>query len=413
MNQGAAKSPPKPSELPVPEELEDDRDPTVPTYSKWRKDFILNRLRLVARIVPGSLIGITIVEAVFSPEMFSDGLWVVRLASIVGLLLCWGLQKIPLFRLYPSLPILCNSMCVTLLPQILRSFMGLVEFDPFVWSLMFFSLATCIPVLWQVHLQSQLVPLIYFGVTYGILRLPLSKSSTAVSALACLYLLLSVIICYALISLYDRLARSEFAARREIEVLHQHIEKISVVDSLTGIANRRRFSEHLSQEWRRMARENKPLSLILCRIDFFKRYSYICGETAANECMQQVATGIRQAVKRPADLVARYRGDTFGIILPNTNAEGATKVARMIRAEVDALKIIHPDSQISSYITVSQGVSSTIPQRDVTEITLMIAAGEAWSEAKANGGDSIILKSLDRQKESSQPDEMFSSDTVG
>lgn len=278
---------------------------------------------------------------------------------------------------------------------------------------MFFTQATCIPVLWQVHLQSQLVPLIYFGVTYGILRLPLSKYSQTVSAPACLYLLFSVVICYFCVSLYDRLARSQFAASREIEALHQQIENISVVDPLTGIANRRRFSEHLSQEWQRMARENQPLSLILCRIDFFKRYSYICGESAANECMQRVASAIRQAVKRPTDLVARYRGDTFGIILPNTDDQGARQVARIIRAEVNALEIIHPDSQISTYITLSQGVSSTIPQRDSTEITLMITAGEAWSEAKANGGDSIIFKSVTKKAESSNPDEMFSGDSIG
>lgn len=412
MNQGAVKSSAKPPELPIPEELEDDRDPTAPTYNRWRKDFIVNRLGLVVGIVSGSLGGITIVEAVFSPEKFSDGLWVVRLASILGLLACWGLQKIPLFRLYPSLPISCNYMCVTLLPQILRSFIGLVEFEPTIWSLMFFAQATSMPVLRQVHLQSQLVPLIYFGVTYGILRLPLSKSSTPVTAQACLYLLLSVVICYFFVSLFDRLAREEFAAQREIEALNQQIEKISVVDDLTGIANRRRFSEHLSQEWRRMAREIKPLSLILCRIDYFKRYSYICGETATDECMQRVATAICRAVKRPADLVARYRGDTFGIILPNTDAEGARQVARIIRAEVKDLQIIHPDSPISTYITLSQGVSSMIPQRDSTEFTLMIAAGEAWSEAKANGGDGIMIKSV-TNKQSENSDEVFSEDSMG
>lgn len=400
MNQGVGKSSPKPSELPVPEDFSDDRDPTAPTYSRWRKDFILKRLALVIWIVSGGLGGITIVEAVFSRLMFSDGLWIVRLASILGLLACWGSQKIKLFSFSPSLQIYCLSWCVTLLPQILRSVMGLAEFQPTIWSLMFFTQVTCIPVLWQVHLQSQLLPLLYFGVAYGILGLPLSKSSGILNASACLYLLLSVVICYFWVRLYDRLARSQFAASTEIEALQQQIENISVVDPLTGIANRRRFSEHLSQEWRRMARENQPLSLILCRIDFFKRYSYICGESAANECMQRVATAICQAVKRPADLVARYRGDTFGIILPNTNAEGAQQVAKSVRAEVNALEIVHPSSQISTYITLSQGVSSTIPQRDSTEITLMITAGEAWSEAKAHGGDSITFKAVTKKEES-------------
>src|ERR687885_668791 len=104
-----------------------------------------------------------------------------------------------------------------------------------------------------------------------------------------------------------------------------------------------------------------PLSLLLCDVDFFKLYNDSKGHQAGDECLQQVAQALKRAVKRPADLVARYGGEEFVVILPNTNGEGAMRVAEEIRLSVRRLGVTHPKSPISEYVTLSLGVSCIVP----------------------------------------------------
>jgi diguanylate cyclase (GGDEF)-like protein/PAS domain S-box-containing protein len=181
---------------------------------------------------------------------------------------------------------------------------------------------------------------------------------------------------------------------QQLEVANQELKRLATLDGLTGLANRRRFDEYIEQEWQRLAREQEPLSLILCDIDFFKLYNDTYGHQAGDDCLKQVATALRHSVKRPADLVARYGGEEFAVILPHTTAAGAFCLAKSIHQQIRQLKLAHPGSTVSQYVTLSLGVAGLIPCPGVTPAKLIAAADAALYEAKTTGRDRVILVEL-------------------
>jgi diguanylate cyclase (GGDEF)-like protein len=132
------------------------------------------------------------------------------------------------------------------------------------------------------------------------------------------------------------------------------------IDGLTQIANRRRFDEYLSQEWRRHVRMQQPLSLLICDVDHFKLYNDSLGHQAGDECLKSVAKAINHCY-RVGDLVARYGGEEFAMVLPQTNRTGAVQVAERVRAAVTAAALPHPASPVWERVTVSIGVASMTP----------------------------------------------------
>jgi diguanylate cyclase (GGDEF)-like protein/PAS domain S-box-containing protein len=180
----------------------------------------------------------------------------------------------------------------------------------------------------------------------------------------------------------------------QMEIANAELKRLACLDGLTQVANRRHFNEYLEREWRRMIREQNPIALILCDIDYFKLYNDTYGHLPGDSCLQQVADAIKRAVKRPADLVARYGGEEFAIVLPNTNAEGALTVAEEIRAYVAALQIVHAESKTSKYVTLSLGVAVTIPTLHGSYQELIRTADLRLYEAKSQGRDRIVLKTF-------------------
>lgn len=187
-----------------------------------------------------------------------------------------------------------------------------------------------------------------------------------------------------------RRQRTEVALQK----VSEELEQLAVFDDLTRIANRRRFEEYLYQEWRRLGREKQSLSIIFCDIDYFKSYQDGYGDEMADLCLQKIAQATRRATRRPADLAARYGSEWFAIILPNTDAKGAFRVALNIRMEVRQLEIIHGYSPISEFVTLSMGVSSMIPTLESEPELLVAAADKALQEAKKQGRNRVVLKSF-------------------
>ena len=176
---------------------------------------------------------------------------------------------------------------------------------------------------------------------------------------------------------------------QQLQAANLKLERLATLDELTQLANRRRFDQYLEKEWRRQAREQTPLSLILCDIDSFKSYNDTYGHPGGDECLRQVARAIGNAIDRPADLVARYGGEEFAVILPNTAIQGAVLVAEHIQVKIAALQLPHAGSQVSQYVTVSLGVASMVPGSEPGGEILIAAADRALYQAKRLGRDRI------------------------
>ncbi|MGD1716458.1 PAS domain S-box protein [Dapis sp. BLCC M172] len=177
---------------------------------------------------------------------------------------------------------------------------------------------------------------------------------------------------------------------QQLQNSNEKLYQLATLDGLTQIANRRYFNEYLEQEWLRMAREKKPLSLIMCDIDFFKKYNDTYGHQKGDECLQRVAKTISAVVKRPADLVARYGGEELAVILPNTNLEGAIYIAKIIRQAIYNLEIPHQSAPIYKQVTMSLGVSSIIPFPEATSKSLIAGADQALYQAKEKGRNQVL-----------------------
>ena len=179
----------------------------------------------------------------------------------------------------------------------------------------------------------------------------------------------------------------------DLEKANEELERLASVDGLTGIANRRYFDDYLDREWKRAARNNLSLSVIMCDVDFFKAYNDTYGHQVGDDCLKLVADVIGSSLKRATDLVARYGGEEFAIVLPDTVAEGAVCVAENIRQQLQERGIPHQGSRISDRVTLSWGIATMIPSANSNPRELIRAADLALYQAKKQGRDRVIFKS--------------------
>ena len=169
------------------------------------------------------------------------------------------------------------------------------------------------------------------------------------------------------------------------------LEKLVNLDGLTQIANRRCFDDRLGIEWQRLSRERQPIALLLFDIDYFKRYNDCYGHQFGDDALKRISKIVEQTLYRPADLVARYGGEEFVVILPNTDLEGAFRVAEQIRGAIASLEIPHQNSDVSNMVTVSVGVTSLLPNPQQKPSTLIKQADIALYNAKQQGRNRAIV----------------------
>lgn len=166
---------------------------------------------------------------------------------------------------------------------------------------------------------------------------------------------------------------------------NQRLEKLSFLDDLTGLANRRRFDECLDLEWRRAYRGGAPLSIVMIDIDYFKAFNDAYGHQKGDLCLQRVGAALGGVVSRAGDVVARYGGEEFVMLLQGTNREGAATIAELLRAAVIALEIPHAHSPAAPVVTVSIGVATVTPVSEATAVSAMADADRALYRAKHSG----------------------------
>lgn len=138
------------------------------------------------------------------------------------------------------------------------------------------------------------------------------------------------------------------------------LRRLSAIDALTGIANRRAFDQAFALEWRRAMRNESPLSLLLIDVDHFKRYNDTYGHQAGDQCLRSIAAVLAKAARRGGELSARYGGEEFALILPHTELLQACQLGRQICRQVELLNLPHADSDVADHVTVSIGVAGQI-----------------------------------------------------
>ncbi|MES2318343.1 MAG: diguanylate cyclase [Pseudomonadota bacterium] len=182
--------------------------------------------------------------------------------------------------------------------------------------------------------------------------------------------------------------RTQLTVKRQSDALRE----LTLTDSLTGVANRRAFDEALDAEWRRCARAEVPISLIMVDIDHFKNFNDAYGHQEGDVCLQQAGAAMRRAAMRPQDLVARYGGEEFAILLPHLDITGAEAVANKVLEEIAGMGIAHVRSSASPWVTVSMGVTSLTPSDRDDPGILVKTADALLYEAKAGGRNRYTVR---------------------
>ena len=188
-------------------------------------------------------------------------------------------------------------------------------------------------------------------------------------------------------------------SEEHLQSAYRAMETLVVVDALTGIANRRRFDENISTEWRRALREGNKLSLLLIDADHFKRYNDTYGHVRGDSCLKQIADAAMDVVLRPGDLVARYGGEEFAVVLPGTDESGAKAVAEDICQAIRNRRLPH-DSNPPGIVTVSIGCATVIPSRGKSPQDLIESADQALYRAKGRGRNRVVVAGMSGRPDS-------------
>jgi diguanylate cyclase (GGDEF)-like protein len=187
--------------------------------------------------------------------------------------------------------------------------------------------------------------------------------------------------------LYVQLHKLRESDRAKAAELH----RLSVVDPLTGIANRRAFEQALDEEWRRMLRQETPLSLLMIDVDYFKRFNDSYGHVGGDECLKAVAQALAGRARRAGEITARYGGEEFAVLLPGSDIAAASKLAALICETVRERRIPHVGSAVAPYVTVSVGVAS------VAEVPKYVAtlSREGAAAAALAAGATVLVETAD------------------
>ena len=170
-----------------------------------------------------------------------------------------------------------------------------------------------------------------------------------------------------------------------LERANEQLLRLSTIDGLTGISNRRLFDQTLQCEWQRCGRNQSMLSLLMIDIDHFRRYNTHHGHLTGDECLRQVTRVLAGCVKRSGELVARFDGEEFAVLLPGVDGNEARRVGERFLQQMAAARIPHADSPVAPWLTLSIGLATLVPAPRVASATLVEAAEQALRRAKRSG----------------------------
>lgn len=201
---------------------------------------------------------------------------------------------------------------------------------------------------------------------------------------------LSVTVGHHALKEFDALGAAFNTMARKVESQVHELQRLSSLDGLTGVNNRRQFELSLQSEWLRAQRGGQELSLLMLDVDYFKQYNDTYGHLGGDDCLRMVSALLRDAVQRPSDVVARYGGEEFAILLPDTPMQGAQFLAYKIAAELARLNLPHASSPLGGRVTLSIGCATCRVKPECRSEMLVAAADGALYQAKAMGRDRVV-----------------------
>ena len=190
---------------------------------------------------------------------------------------------------------------------------------------------------------------------------------------------------------HPEIVRARVRNHMSLKIKTDMLEAMSHLDGLTQIANRRRLDLTLASELRRLARNGKPLGVVMLDIDYFKPFNDHYGHGRGDDCLVQVATALQRVIQRPGDLLARYGGEEFAVILPETDHDGVGRIAEAMRAAVEALAYPHAFSEVSEHVTISVGAMFVPEIKDETAEYILARADAALYDAKEQGRNRVVI----------------------
>jgi len=180
-------------------------------------------------------------------------------------------------------------------------------------------------------------------------------------------------------------------SQRRLKRAHQNMVQLSRHDALTGLANRRHLDEALAHEWRRAVRADRTLTALMIDVDHFKLYNDAFGHPAGDECLRRVADTLRARCRRPSDVVGRYGGEEFLVLLAGLDDDQSVRMAESLREGVEALAIPHPSSPAAHRVTISVGAACVHPRPEGSAEDLVRQADGALYQAKRAGRNRVIM----------------------
>jgi two-component system, chemotaxis family, response regulator WspR len=183
----------------------------------------------------------------------------------------------------------------------------------------------------------------------------------------------------------DEAYRALHESQRQLMETNRELERLTNVDGLTALSNRRYFNEYMGAEWKRAVRSRQPLSILMIDVDHFKQYNDTYGHIAGDDVLRKVADCLKHSCRRSTDLAARYGGEEFAIILPETPFADIQRLGDKVCQAVEALSLPHSGSSAAKCVTISIGGATTIPQHGEAFPQLVDAADKALYAAKRAG----------------------------
>ena len=181
-------------------------------------------------------------------------------------------------------------------------------------------------------------------------------------------------------------------SQRKLLETNLELQRLTNVDGLTGLSNRRYFDDYSGSQWQAAVRDQKSIAILMIDVDDFKRYNDTYGHLAGDEVLKSIGAALLKRFTRPADLPARFGGEEFVVLLPATPLESAAALGERLLRDVEALKIPHAASAVSEHVTVSIGGAASVPQPDSAVLELVEAADRALYDAKDAGKNRVVTR---------------------